>query len=184
MRAAIDTSSLLMLVRYYLPFEKNDKLRKLIEKKLNSGELIIIDKVHEEAKYQSKGIILKELDFLNEKSKHIKTSSILPDAKFISQLENQLCYGAQKNRLTPVEFEVAKNKFLDTADAKLIIYCDKEKNAMIDKPILVTEESRSENDSKLFKKLPEICDLLSIEHCNLPTLLKTHFGIKLSDYLE
>jgi hypothetical protein len=65
MRAAIDTSSLLMLVRYYLPFEKNDKLRKLIEKKLNSGELIIIDKVHEEAKYQSKGIILKELDFLN-----------------------------------------------------------------------------------------------------------------------
>jgi hypothetical protein len=55
---------------------------------------------------------------------------------------------------------------------------------VFDKPILVTEETISENDKKLFKKLPEICKLLEIEHCNLPTLFKKYFKINFSDFLK
>ena len=47
MRAVIDTTSLVSFVRYYLPFDKADKLKKLLEKKFNSGEMIVLDKVYE-----------------------------------------------------------------------------------------------------------------------------------------
>ena len=83
------------------------------------------------------------------------------------------------------QFEIQKGKFLESADAKLILYCEKDKTSLeLDKPILVTEETRTENDNKLFKKLPEICTILSIEHCNLPTLLKDHFKINMSEFLK
>ncbi len=185
MRAIIDTSSLVIFVRYYLPFDKGDKLKKLFEKKFKLGEIIILDKVFEESKFVAKGIVLKELKFLEDKTKHIKTDIILPEQKFFNILENQLCYGVQKKKLTSTEFEVKKEEFLDTADAKLILYCEKDKKSLeLDKPILVTEETGTANDSKLFKKLPDICNILNIEHCNLPILLKEHFKINLSEYLK
>lgn len=183
MRIVIDTSSLLALVRYYLPFDKDDSLRKFIIGKIEAGEIIIIDKVFEESKYIAKGIIIKVLN--PPKHKVLKTNNLLPTAKFFNQVENQLCYGSQKNRLNSAEFEVEKNKFLDAADAKQILYCIKDRNSLdIDKPILVTEETKSENDSKTFKKLPEICEILEIEYCNLTTLLRDHFKLHLSDYLK
>ena len=176
MRAVIDTTSLVSFVRYYLPFDKADKLKKLLEKKFNSGELIVLDKVFEESGRVAKGIVTKELNFLADKKKLVKTDLILPEQKFFNILENQLCYGAQKNKLSSTEFEVKKKEFLETADAKLILFCVKDKHSLeLDKPILVTEETKSENDNKLVKKLPAICAILNIEHCNLPTLLKDHF---------
>jgi hypothetical protein len=182
MKAVIDTTSLVSFVRYYLPFDKQDKLKLLLSEKFENGELIVLDKVFDESRFVAKGIVVKELEFLNKTTKHIKTTLVLPESKFYKILENQLCYGAQKNKLTPTEFEVEKNKFLETADAKLILYCNNNTGSS-DKTIIVTEESRTDNDSKLFKKLPEICNILSIEHCSLPVLLKEHFKIKLSDYL-
>jgi len=185
MRAVIDTTSLVSFVRYYLPFDKADKLKKLLEKKFISGELIVLDKVFEESGRVAKGIVTKELDFLDDKKKLVKTDLILPPQKFFNTLEHQLCYGSQKNKLSSIEFEIKKNEFLVTADAKLILFCEKDKHSLeLDKPILVTEETRSENDNKLFKKLPEICTILNIDYCNLPTLLKDHFQINLSEYLK
>lgn len=183
MRIVIDTSSLLALVRYYLPFDKDDSLKKFIIGRIDAGEIIILDKVFEESKFIAKGIIIKELN--PPKNKIVKTSDILPAPKFFNQLEHQFCYGVQKNRLNSAEFEIEKNKFLDSADAKQILYCIKDKNSLdIDRPILVTEETKTENDSKLFKKLPEICTILEIEHCNLTTLLNDHLKINLSKYLK
>ena len=185
MRAVIDTTSLVSFVRYYLPFDKADKLKKLLEKKFDLGELVVLDKVYEESERVAKRIVTKELTFLNDKKKIVKTDLILPEQKFFNMLENQLCYGSQRNKLSTPEFEVKKQEFLETADAKLILFCEKDKNSLeLDKPILVTEETRSENDNKLFKKLPEICSILNIDHCNLPTLLKDHFQINLSEYLK
>ncbi len=183
MRAVIDTSSLLALVRYYLPFDKDDSLKKFVVERIEVGEIIILDKVFDESKYISKGVIVKELGI--PKNKIIKTTDVLPSNKFFNQLENQLCYGSQKNRLNSTEFENEKNKFLDSADAKQILYCIKDNNSLeIDQPILVTEETKSENDSKLFKKLPDICTILGIEHCNLTSLFIDHFRINLSQYLK
>ena len=67
MRVVIDTSSLLALVRYYLPFDEDDKLKNLLKAKIESGHIIILDKAFIESKRVSKGIILEELDFLNKK---------------------------------------------------------------------------------------------------------------------
>lgn len=185
MRAVIDTNSLLFFVRAYLPFEKEGKLKNFFQQKFNSGEIIVLDKVFEQSKFVAKGIVIKELKFLDDKKKLVKTELILPEPKFFNRLDNELCYRAQKNKLTPTEYEVKKEEFLDDADAKLILFCETEKKKLeLDKPILITEETRTENDNKLFKKLPEICDILEIDHCTLPVLLKDHFSINLSDYLK
>lgn len=100
-------------------------------------------------------------------------------------LENRLCYVARKNTLLETEFENRKQAFLDSADAKLILFCIKSKDPLnLEKVVLVTEETKTDNDNKVFKKLPEICSLLDIEHCNLPTLLESHYSINLSNYLK
>jgi hypothetical protein len=184
MKVLIDTSSLLALVRYYIPFDKENSLKDFIKKEIDSGSIVIIDKVYEESKFISKGIIIDELYFLKEKKRHYKTDELLPAPKFFKILDNQLCYVSQKNRLNTAEYELYRNNYLDSADAKLILYCTKDSNSLgIDNPILVTEETLTDNDNKLFKKLPAICSILGIDQCNLPTLLKDHYKISLSQYL-
>lgn len=51
MKVVIDTNSLLSLVRYYLPFDKNSVLFSFIKEKFSTGEIIIIDKILEECEY-------------------------------------------------------------------------------------------------------------------------------------
>ncbi|MFZ1279198.1 MAG: hypothetical protein WAR59_00065, partial [Ignavibacteriaceae bacterium] len=68
MKVVIDTNSLLSLVRYYLPFDKNGVLFKFFKSKIENGEIIIIDKVLQECTYNSKGIIVTTLDYLNDKA--------------------------------------------------------------------------------------------------------------------
>jgi hypothetical protein len=183
MNVIIDTSSLLALVRYYLPFDTNNSLKEFIKEKFVSGELLIIDRVFEEASYISKGIILTELDFLNDKKKHIKTTDILPNSTFFNLLENQFCNKDVKKLqdITEVEFEFEKERYLKMADAKMILFALSIKK---ENPILVTEETKNANDNKLFKKLPDNCHTINIECCNLPKLFKDHFGINISDYLK
>lgn len=189
MKVVIDTSSLIALVRYYLPFDKDDSLKEFIQKKVESKEIVVIDKVHEESKYVAQKIVVKQLDFINTKGNTVKTTDLLPYPKFFNIVDNQLCNQTIKKmkNLNETEYEKQKNEYLDSADGKLILYClrDKNQNTLLDnKTILVTEETSSENDNKLFKKLPECCRILEIENCNLPTLLENHYNIKLSKYLK
>jgi hypothetical protein len=111
MNVVIDTSSLLSLVRYYLPFDKNNKLYNFFESKILSKEILILDKVYDECSYTAKGIVVKTLTYLNEKKNHIKTIDLLPNPKFFNQLENQFINGSIKNKLSLVEFENRKNQF-------------------------------------------------------------------------
>lgn len=185
MRILIDTSSLLALVKYYRPFDKEDRLKEFFKNKIDNGSILLIDKVFDESRYLSKGQIIKDLEFLQEKKRHFKTDELLPTKKFFNILDNQLCQVQLKNRLSSVEYEQKRNEYLDSADAKLILYCYNESNDLgLDNPLLVTEETSAENDNKVFKKLPAICSILNIEQCNLPTLIKDHFKIRLSQYLE
>lgn len=191
MKIVIDTSSFMALVRYYLPFDKDDSLKNFIKSKVESKEIIVLDKVQEESKFVAQGIVLKELDFLKVKGNTVKTTELLPYPKFFNIVDNQLCNQTIKKlkKLNDTEYEQQKNDYLSKADGKLILYCLNEKKQnqntlLADKPILVTEETSTDNDNKLFKKLPECCRILEIEHCNLPTLLEKHFEIKLSEYLK
>jgi len=189
MKVAIDTNSLLSLVRYYLPFDKNSVLFSFIKEKIASGEIIIIDKILEECEYLSKGMIVKSLSYLTEKpflklSKlPVKTEFILAPApsKFIRQVDNQFVNRFVKNqsKLSEVEYENRKNNFLNSADMKLILYCLNLKNDFPKEEIyIVTEETEGSNDDKLFKKIPAICKELEISTINLPKLLEKYDEIE------
>ena len=180
MRFAIDTSSLLAITRYYLPFDRDSLLKNLLLKKVKNKEIIILDEVAIESKRTAQGVIVKNLDFVDNKEYQLKTDLLLPTQKFLNDLENRLCYAVKKKELSDAEFENRENQFLKSADAKLVIFCLSNKNQLgLDNHIVVTEETRAENDNKLFKKIPEMCNLLGIEHCNVTALLKEYYHVKM-----
>ncbi len=186
MKVVIDTNSLLSLVRYYLPFDKKGVLFQFFKNKIEIGEIIIIDKVLQECTYNSKGIVLTMLDYLNNKTflkkakVPFKTDSLLAPSpsKFLRQVENQFVNTVvrRQRKLTDTEFDNQKNSFLDDADMKQIILC---LNLLKDgeEVVLVTEETESSNDNKLFKKIPAICRELEIETMTLPELITKYDGI-------
>lgn len=186
MKVVIDTNSLLSLVRYYLPFDKKGVLFDFIKSKIENGDIIIIDKVLDECTYNSKGLVLEKLPYLTEntflKSAKVpyKTDSLLAPspAKFLRQLDNQFVNSVvrRQRKLTETEFENQKNAFLNDADIKQIILClNLIKNG--EQVVLVTEETESSNDNKLFKKIPAICKELEIETMTLPELIAKYDGI-------
>ena len=87
----------------------------------------------------------------------------------------------RKKLLTDVEYIAAKQQYLLTGDARLIIYAlnyqSDHKNDIFNDFYVLTEESRFQNDGKLFKKLPLICDFLNINTITLPEYFKQN-GIK------
>jgi len=189
MKVVIDTNSLLSLVRYYLPFDKKAVLFQFIKSKIENGDIIIIDKVLEECTYNSKGLVLEKLPYLTDKTflksakVPYKTDSLLAPspAKFLRQLDNQFVNSIVKRqkKLTETEFENQKNAFLNDADIKQIILClNLIKNG--EQVVLVTEETESSNDNKLFKKIPAICKELEIETMTLPELIAKYDGIDIN----
>jgi len=180
MRVVIDTNSLNALVRYYLPFDANNNLYGLVKKKIQSGNIVILDEVLTECKFQSDGLVLKKLDFLEDKDFKkqykipLKTDDLFPPApaKFIRQVENQFSIGVMKNKLEDFEFELEKERWLKSADAKLIIYClNHNYQGTFEEIYLVTEETKAQNDLKVFQKIPAICDILNINVLTLPELI-------------
>src|SRR5690554_4551049 len=169
MRVVIDTNSLNALVRYYLPFDANNNLYELVKKKIQSGDIVILDAVLTECKFQSDGLVLKKLDFLDDKEFKkqykipLKTEDLIAakPEKFLRQVENQFPIGVLKNQLSDVQFDLEKEKWLNSADAKLIIYCfNHNHQGTFEEIFLVTEETKAQNDLKVFKKIPSICDIL------------------------
>jgi hypothetical protein len=188
MKVVIDTSSMLSLVRYYLPFDKKGVLLQFIKSKIESGNIIIIDKVLEECKYFSKGLVLSKLPLLadkeflkNAKVPHKTDSLIIPNTKlFFHQLGHNFLNPSVKKLkgLSEVEFESQKNEFIGSADMKQVILC-LHLHAQGESVALVTEESESSNDNKLFKKIPAICKELQIQTMSLPELIEKYEGIDL-----
>ena len=186
MKVVLDTSSLLSLVRYYIPFDNEQVLFDFVKSKLLVGDVILIDKVLDECKYISRKIILKKLVFLEDeqflRSSGIpyKTESLLAPypARFLRMVDNQFAISAKKANLSDAQYDVQKNKYLLSADIKQIILClnlmENHENVVI-----VSEESRASNDSKLFKKIPAICDILGIKSMTLPALLTRNNDIEI-----
>jgi hypothetical protein len=76
----------------------------------------------------------------------------------------------KQKQITDAEFEVEKERFLEDADMKLIItslnFIQKGEDVL-----LITEETSSSNDNKLFNKIPLICYELKITTKTLPELI-------------
>ena len=186
MNALIDTSSLLAFVRYYLPFDKDGHLRNFLEKKYESGEIIVLDKVVEESKYVSQGIIVNQLDFLVDwvrSKKVVDTKWLLPKQKFFNMLDNQFCNKSvlKLKGLSEIEFEQEKNNYLEGADAKLLLVA---LDRISENSLIVTEETSASNDNKIFRKIPDNCKAIGIGCCALPVLLSEHFGIDFGGFVE
>ena len=171
MKVVIDTSSLLSLVRYYLPFDRNKILFDFIKAKIENKEIIILDEVFRECSYTSKGIVVSTLDYIKLKKNQVKTTDLLPTRKFFNQLENNFINATLRNKLSDVEFESRKNAFLESADAKLLLYGQANS---LEEIVIVSEETESSNDNKSFKKLPAICKFLNLEIKTLPQLLERY----------
>lgn len=174
MIAVIDCSSLLSLARYYLPNDRKNKLYDFLKNKIEAGEIVIIDKILEESKFISQKLIIKKLDFLNDKkfckehSVGESTAFLIPHAheKFYRMVDHNFVVRSLINDLNDAEYEVIKNDFLNSADCKMIIKAYnllKEK----EKVIVVTEETSVSNDKKPFKKIPAICKILGIKTVNI-----------------
>ena len=79
--------------------------------------------------------------------------------------------------MTDEEYISQKNEFLQSGDGKIIVFSQifkKEQALLFNDFFVLTEESRTTNDGKLFKKLPLICDELDIKTLTLPDYLKAN----------
>jgi len=180
MTVAIDTNSLIYLIRYYLKFDSTGKLFSLFKNKIEVGEIVIIDEVLEECKYTSKKIVIKTFDFLDDKDwkkKHkviAKTDLIIPPSpkKFHNIIDNQMINARAKRDFNYDEFEVAKEQYLKSADARLILFgIDFNSKNRDEEFYVVTEESDVQNDNKAFKKIPTFGSFVGVNVISIADLL-------------
>ncbi len=188
MKVVIDTSSLLSLVRYYLPFDKQKILFEIIKAKISNGEILVIDKIIDECEYTSKGVVLATLAFLTDKDFNkthklpLNTEFILPPApaKFYRMVDNNFVVTVLRKRLNDTQYDSLKNDFMNSADMKMILTSLKLKNENPAEEIYIaTEETETSNDNKVFKKIPAICSQLNIPTINIQQLIDKIEGIKI-----
>ena len=188
MKVVIDTSSLLSLVRYYLPFDKQKILFETVKSKIAKGEILVIDKIIDECIYTSKGIVLETLSFLTDKDFNktyklpLNTEFILPPApaKFYRMVDNNFVVAVQRKRLNETQYDSLKNDFMNSADMKMILTSLKLKSENpIEEIFLVTEETETSNDNKVFKKIPAICSQLELQTMNIQQLIVKLEGINI-----
>ncbi len=186
MTVAIDTSSLLSLVRYYLPFDVDNKLFDLFKNNIQTSKIVVIDRVYTECDRVSKRIVTETLSYLKKQKtkKHNalyveNTEFLLPPKpkQFYSCVQNQFVnQKVKKDRnITTEELETQKEFFLKGADAGLILFgLNYHHKNPTDDFCIVTEETSSPNDNKLFKKIPALCALneINIKVVTLPVYLK------------
>lgn len=194
MTIAIDTSSLLSLVRYYLPFDADNKLFDLFKNNIQTKKIVVIDRVFTECDRVSKRLVTETLSYLKNQTtkKHntlyVENSEFLLPPKpkqFYSCVENQFVnQKVKKDRnITPEEFEIQKEIFLRGADAGLILFgLNQNHKNPNDNFCIVTEETSSPNDNKLFKKIPALCALneINIKVVTLPEYLKDILNVNVN----
>lgn len=178
MRYVIDTSSLLALVRYYLPFDHEGILRRYLIDELSSGNIMLTKAILGECKIVSGGGIIKNLpelsdpDFLRAAKLPVDVDAgiSVPPKKLTHWLNNGFVHQALKNKMNAEDFEIEKEKFTQSADLSLIILADALRSDGQDVSI-ISEETRNENDRKLYKKVPTLCAITGLSCMNLAEFL-------------
>ena len=159
-----------------------------IKKQIENYSIIIIDEVLRECKITAKKIVVGKLPYLvdkefTEKFKlPIKTVDLLPPApkKFYNLVDNNFITQYAR-RLDSAEFEQRKKEYLESADARMIIFTlNQLHNYPAERFIIVTEESETGNDQKEFKKIPAICKIIDIEVMTLPELYNDQINMTFS----
>ena len=168
MAIVVDTCSLVMIAKNYLPLDKDGCLFTFLKDAFYRRELLLLDAILEETKHTSQGIAVDKMPFLKDKKLAILTKDILPPSprKFSNMMDNNFCVRLVKNELTEQEYVQQKAEYSMTADYKILVYSMKEQNLngiIKDEYYVMTEETRLQNDGKLFKKLPLLCEQIGVE---------------------
>lgn len=158
-----DTSSLVALARYYHPFDKDGRLFDFVRNRFQNKEIIVLDAILNEAKFTSKGIALKAYPFIEEqKDLIVDTKELISYStkKFDNMVDKNFAVTALVNN-GKVNYSIMKQRFLNSGDGKLILTMDNrlhdDKEAKI---CIVTEETKTGNDGKIFKKIPALCEFI------------------------
>ena len=96
----VDSSSLLQMVRYYLPLDKQGKLHALLSQYFAAEKLVIIDAVLAEVRSLAGGIVMKKFPFLADKKIAKPTADLFPDAAMNRRIDAEFKSKAGDN-LTP-----------------------------------------------------------------------------------
>lgn len=183
MKALVDTSSFVALARYYLPFDTSGVLSGLVEEKCKSGEILLLDAIYDECRTHAKGMVVSSMPYLAEKERIVSTNNLIPTKKFLNMLEHQFCDQSVRSirQINDAEFEVHKAAHLESGDGKLLLFALLANDPEL---IIVTEETASANDNKLFKKIPACCRELEIPCVTLPQFITQSFGTDLGALLS
>ena len=180
MKYLFDTSSLLALARYYIPFDKERNLYEWLRGKYDSKEMVLLDAIIEESKYVAHNIIQKTFPFLFVNNYLIiNTTDLLPcNTKRFDNLVNNNFAISSLTRNNKVDFSILKQNFLNSGDGKIVLYAyNCIQNGQNDFYI-VTEETRYSNDNKPFKKIPSICEIINAPCLSVVDLL-SHTSMKI-----
>ena len=167
MAIVVDTCSLVMIAKNYLPLDEDGRMVAFIEQAFVNKELLLLDTILGEARGISKGVVLEKMKFLDDKNIVINTTDMLPlsPRRFDNMVDNNFCIRLLKKDFNDEQYIQQKEEFMKSGDAKILIYCWSKQNNQPDIFVdycVMTEETRTQNDGKLFKKLPMLCDFLNV----------------------
>lgn len=178
MKAVIDTSSLVSLVRYYLPFDKEGKLKAFIEERIEAKKLVVLEQVVAECKRQGKGQVVKALPFIDKPKNKTAVTDVPVNKTLFNMIDNNFINGAIAGRLPGAEYQLKRDEFTASADFAMVLYSYSVKDK--EEVVVVTEETGYSNDGKPFRKIPGICETIGIRTLSLPLFLSENSIIDLS----
>lgn len=89
MAIVVDTCSLVMIAKNYLPLDKDGQLYSFLEEAFSRKDLMLLDVILDESKRTSKGIAVEKMPFLKDKKLVIPTKDLFPCAREIQQHDRQ-----------------------------------------------------------------------------------------------
>lgn len=169
MKAVIDTSSLVSLVRYFIPFDKEGKLKTFLEENIRSGKIIVLEQVAEECKRQGKGQVIEAFPFVVKPKYKTSVAGIKPNKAIYNLINHNFINASVKALLPEAEYQLVRNQFIASADFAMMLYAYSIKDK--ENVVIVTEETGYSNDGKPFKKIPDICSIIGVKTQNFPSFL-------------
>jgi len=155
----------------------------LIQSEHDTGGIIVLDAIYEECRHHARGLAIKAMPYLSNEDRIIATDRLIPTKKFLNMLENQFCEQTVRSSkgIDDAQYEVEKVAYLESGDGRLLLYSALANDEGL---VVVTEETTTPNDNKLFKKIPASCRELGVESIGLPGFLERMFGQELGNILS
>ena len=106
MAIVVDTCSLVMIAKNYLPLDKDGQLYSFLEEAFSRKDLMLLDVILDESKRTSKGIAVEKMPFLKDKKLVIPTKDLFPCApeRFSNMIDNNFRVRLKQKELTAEEY--------------------------------------------------------------------------------